>query len=160
MTSSLEKTPELVASPATGDETWRDRTARALRRTLDIVSALGLGYALLNDGDAGSAATYLIVMLGVFPHPKIGEYLRLRSDTPWLMISAGVLMALYVLGTALFTVYGSPRNALLGAALALVGWGNLLFVRSPKGAGMSPRRFAVGVTAIALGSLWLVLALS
>jgi hypothetical protein len=160
MASSLEKLSELAAPPATADTTWMDRAASALRRTLDVVSCLGLVLALVDHVDTGSAAVYLLVMLGVFPHAPIAAHLRSKPDAPWPMIIVGVLMAGYGLGTSLFTPHGLLRVALLGVTLALVGWGSLLYVRSAEGSAVSARRFAVGVEAIAIGSLWLSLAIA
>lgn len=157
MAASGDQEPELTAP--TADETWLDRAARQLRRTLDILSGLALGYALANDADVISTAVYLLVMFLIFPRPRLAEYLRRKPDAPWVMIAAGVLLALYMLATNALGV-GVLRHVLPGVGLALAGWSCLLLVRSEEGAGMTGRRFVVGVVGMLVNALGVVLVLA
>ncbi len=140
------------AAPTAAEETWMDRAASNLRRTLDIASGLAFAYALGSDGDAGSTAVYLLVMLLVFPHAKVAEYLRRKPDAPWVMIAAGVLLAVYMLATNALGP-GLLRHVLPGVGLALVGWGCLLLVRSAEGSAMTARQFVVGLVGIGVNGL-------
>lgn len=158
MAAPVDKESEPAASTV-ADATWLDRAASELRRTLDIVSGLTLVYALVSDGDAASTAVYLLVVLGIFPHARLAEYLRRKPDAPWVMIATGVLLALYMLAMNGLGP-GLLHHVLPGIGLALVGWSCLLLVRSPEGSTMTPRRFVVGLMAIGVNALGVVLVLA